>query len=144
MAKRARRVLLPLVIVTVFTADAEAGGLEGYRDGLARGHGPFVAAPTYIGAAIGAAALTPVSLVYGVGSLLLFRDNPARVAESWVTAPKRGWYWGGMVLGTPFRVLKGVLWDAPKAVFRLLFRHGDEPRATDAEVQGQERGATAP
>ena len=119
------RKALIAVFVLVFTAGvahADTGGLSAYREGLAKGHGPLVAVPTYIGAAVGAVALTPVSLVYGTLSLVLFRDNPARVAESWVTAPRRGWYWGGMMLGTPFRALKGVLWDAPKAVINVFRR----------------------
>ena len=127
-----RKVLIA-VFVLVFTAGAahaDTGGLSAYREGLAKGHGPFVAVPTYIGAAVGAVALTPVSLVYGTLSLVLFRDNPARVAESWVTAPRRGWYWGGIVLGTPFRALKGVFWDAPKAVINV-FRHEPVPTPED-------------
>ena len=126
MMKKMGIVVLVLVVTAAAGAHADTGGLSGYREGLAKGHGPFVAVPTYIGAAVGAVALTPISLVYGTASLVLFRDNPARVAESWVTAPRRGWYWGGMVLGTPFRALKGVLWDAPKAVVNV-FRHEPVP-----------------
>ena len=127
MSRKNQLVLVAIMITAAVNADANAAGLSEYREALADAHGPFVAIPTYLGAALGAAALTPISLVYGTASLVLFRDNPARVAESWVTAPKRGWYWGGIVLGTPFRALKGLLWDAPRALFRA-FRYRGEPR----------------
>jgi len=127
MVKKVGIAALVLVFTAAGSAYADTGGLSAYREGLAKGHGPLVAVPTYIGAAVGAVALTPVSLVYGTLSLVLFRDNPARVAESWVTAPRRGWYWGGMVLGTPFRALKGVLWDAPKAVINVFRREPVPP-----------------
>ncbi len=122
-----RRQTCLAIFILLATAAPTAGAdsaLSEYREALAESHGPLVAVPTYIGAAVGAVVLTPVSLIYGTASLVLFRDNPARVAESWLTAPRRGWYWGGMVLGTPFRALKAVLWDAPKAVFRLFRRSG--------------------
>ena len=130
--KRMGMVVLVLVVTATSAAHSDTGGLSGYREGLTKRHRPFVAVPTYIGAAVGAVALTPISLVYGTVSLVLFRDNPARVAESWVTAPKRGWYWGGMVLGTPFRALKGLLWDAPKAVFNV-FRGERMPPPEEAD-----------
>jgi hypothetical protein len=116
-----------IVLATIPCTASADSALSEYREALAESHGPLVAVPTYIGATVGAVALTPLSLLYGTASLVLFRDNPARVAESWLTAPKRGWYWGGMVLGTPFRALKAVFWDAPKAVFRLFRRSRPPP-----------------
>jgi hypothetical protein len=83
--------------------------------------------PTYVGAAAGAVALTPVSIVYGTASLVVFRDNPARIAESWLKAPGKGWYWGGMVTGTPFRLVKGVAWDIPKGIGKLFIRDKEPP-----------------
>lgn len=127
MRRRICLVAFILLATAASTASADTA-LSEYREALVEAHGPFVAVPTYIGAAAGAVALTPVSLVYGTASLVLFRDNPARVAESWVTAPRRGWYWGGMVLGTPFRVLKAAFWDAPKAVFNLFRRDREPPQ----------------
>jgi hypothetical protein len=124
--------ILVLLTTTAHAASADTAMSE-YREALAEAHGPFVAVPTYLGAAVGAVALTPISLIYGTASLVLFRDNPARVAESWVTAPRRGWYWGGMVLGTPFRAVKAVLWDAPKALFRL-FRRPTPPPPEETDI----------
>ncbi len=132
MRKRTCVAIFVLLATTAYTARADTAMSE-YREALAEAHGPLVAVPTYLGAAVGAVALTPISLVYGTASLILFRDNPARVAESWLTAPRRGWYWGGMVLGTPFRALKAVLWDAPKAVFRL-FRPSSPPPSEEPAV----------
>jgi len=132
---RGRVCFVVFVLLTTMAHAAHADtAMSKYREALAESHGPFVAVPTYLGAAVGAVALTPVSLVYGTASLILFRDNPARVAESWVTAPRRGWYWGGMILGTPFRALKAVLWDAPKALFRLFRRSKPPPREGPAVI----------
>jgi hypothetical protein len=133
-----RRQTCLAIFILLATATPLAGAdsaLSEYREALGKSHGPLVAVPTYIGAAAGAILLTPVSLVYGTASLVLFRDNPARVAESWLTAPRRGWYWGGMVLGTPFRALKAVLWDAPKAVFSL-FRRSRPPPSEEPAITG--------
>ncbi len=45
-------------------------GLDGYRDALVEEHGPFVAGPTYLGAAVGAVLFFPFSLVNGTLSLV--------------------------------------------------------------------------
>jgi len=115
---------------------AEAGnyGLDEYREALAGEHGPFVSLPTLVGATVGAVTLFPVSIVNGTLSLVVFRENPTRVAESWMKAPGRGWYWGGIVVGTPFRIVKGILWDAPAAVIRTFRRETVPKPAHVSEV----------
>ena len=133
MRRRICLVAFILLATAASTASADTA-LSEYREALVEAHGPFVAVPTYIGAAVGAVALSPVSLVYGTVSLILFRDNPARVAESWVTAPRRCWYWGGLVLGTPFRALKAVLWDAPKTLFHLCRRSSAPPPLEETDI----------
>ncbi|MCD6287809.1 MAG: hypothetical protein J7M12_01715 [Candidatus Hydrogenedentes bacterium] len=118
-----------IVICTMSTAWAGNYGLDGYRERLAHGNGPLVSIPTYLGAAVGAVALTPISIVYGTATLILLSNDPVTVAKSWVTAPERGWYWGGLIVGTPFRLVKGVIWDVPAGIIGLLFRDdvSDEP-----------------
>ena len=115
---------------------AEAGnyGLDEYREALADEHGPFVSLPTFLGATVGAVVLFPVSIVNGALSLVLFRENPTRIAESWLKAPGRGWYWGGIVVGTPFRIVKGIIWDVPAAVVRTFRRETVPKPAHVSEV----------
>ena len=111
-----------VIATAAVPAAADNYGLDEYREALVEEHGPFVAVPTYLGAAVGAVMLFPVSVINGALSLVLFRENPTHVLESWLTAPERGWYWGGLVLGTPFRLLKAVIWDGPAALIRTSRR----------------------
>ena len=112
------------IVLAALCTPAQAGnyGLDEYRVALVEEHGPFVSVPTYLGAAVGAVALVPVSIVNGIMGLVLFSENPTRVAASWLKAPGQGWYWGGIVVGTPFRIVKGIIWDAPAALIRPFQR----------------------
>jgi len=117
------------VALAAVAVPAQAGnyGLDEYRDALAEEHGTFVSVPTFLGSAVGAAALLPVSIVNGILGLAIFRENPTQIAENWLKAPGRGWYWGGIIVGTPFRLVKGVFWDMPAAIIRT-FRHETVPK----------------
>ncbi len=122
------------LVLAALSTPAQAGnyGLDEYRDALAEEHGPFVSMPTFLGAAVGAVVLFPVSIVNGIMGLVVFSENPTRLVESWLKAPGRGWYWGGIVVGTPFRIVKGILWDMPAATVRRFSRETiPKPAAED-------------
>jgi hypothetical protein len=128
------------LIVVCVTSSAWAGnyGLDGYRERLVTDHGPLVSIPTYLGATVGAVAMVPVSVVYGAASLIPFtplRENPTRIVKSLLMAPEKGWYWGGIILGTPFRIVKGVVWDVPTGIVGLFFGDGEK----DAEKPEAEK-----
>jgi len=125
----------PALTVFVFIASAAVSvaadyyGLDAYRESLASEHGPFVSIPTHLGAALGAVVLMPISVVNGALSLTVFRQNPTEIVGNLATAPGRGWYWGGLIVGTPFRIVKGILWDVPSALIRKISGRGSATSA---------------
>ena len=135
MTKRVWCLTILTAVAVVSGAEAGNYGLDGYRESLASEHGPFVSLPTHLGAAIGAVVYMPISVVNGALSLIVFRENPTGVMESLVEAPGRGWYWGGIILGTPFRIVKGIIWDVPAALFRAV---------TDMDDTGQDYAVRPP
>lgn len=135
-----RRTMFSICLALVCLASsAWAGnyGLDGYRERLATDHGPLVSIPTYLGATVGAVVMVPVSAAFGTVSLIPFtpfQENPTRILKNLVSSPEKGWYWGGLLVGTPFRIVKGIVWDVPAGIVGLFISDHDDAEKPDTNT----------